>query len=394
VLGRYRLDGHTIFGHVVPDDSARRLLQAGGRGWEPTERLTDESGRIVASVWRDAAGDVFLPFDPGQCMWYAWSERYRNIGGSTAAAKMRAAALRAYYVIRPFLPRPVQISMRRMFAKVQGSPTFPRWPMETALHDLYDWLFDLLAGFAGGPVPWIDVWPDGHTWALVLTHDVETRTGYERVRHLRDVERDAGLVSSWNFVPLREPEQHRYEVEASMLGDLRREGCEVGVHGLHHDGRDLESLRTLLERLPAIRSFAERWQAVGFRAPATQRDWDLMPLLGFDYDSSFSDSAPYEPSPGGCCSYLPFLNEGMVELPITLAQDHTLFAILGERDGSSWLDKARAVRDLGGMALALTHPDYTDDAMLRAYRQLLEAFADDSSAWRASYDQHALPREP
>ncbi len=387
VLGSYRMEGQRIFGHVVGDDSARRLLPARGRGWEATTRLTDECGQTVASVWRDGSGNVFLPFDPGQSMWYAWSEGYRNIRSSAATTKVRTAALRAYYMIRPFLPRPVQIWIRRMLAKAQGSPTFPRWPMETALHDLYAWLFDLLAGFAGTPVPWIDVWPDGHTWAIVLTHDVETRTGYERVRHLRDVERGVGLVSSWNFVPLRMPEHDRYEVKASMLRDLRREGCEVGVHGLHHDGRDLESFRTLVERLPAIRSFAERWEAVGFRAPATQRDWDLMPLLGFDYDSSFSDSAPYEPIPGGCCSYLPFLNEDLVELPITLAQDHTLFAILGERDGSSWLEKASAVRGLGGMVLVLTHPDYTDDVMLQAYRQLLEAFADDPGAWRA------LPRE-
>jgi hypothetical protein len=387
VLGSYTMEGQRIFGHVVGDDSARRLLPAGGRGWEATTRLTDERGQTVASVWRDGSGNVFLPFDPGQSMWYAWSEGYRNIRSSAATTKVRTAALRTYYTIRPFLPRPVQIWIRRMLAKAQGSPTFPRWPMETALHDLYAWLFDLVAGFAGTPVPWIDVWPDDHTWAIVLTHDVETRTGYERVRHLRDVERGVGLVSSWNFVPLRMPEQDRYEVKASMLGDLRREGCEVGVHGLHHDGRDLESLRTLVERLPAIRSFAERWEAVGFRAPATQRDWDLMPLLGFDYDSSFSDSAPYEPIPGGCCSYLPFLNENLVELPITLAQDHTLFAILGERDGSSWLEKASAVRGLGGMVLVLTHPDYTDDVMLQAYRQLLEAFADDPGAWRA------LPRE-
>lgn len=387
-LGRYRLEDRRIVCHAVPDDAARRLLPAGGRGWEPSDHLRDERGRIVASVWRDAAGNVFLPFDPGECMWYAWSERYRRVGGSSKATNVRTAALRSYYLIRPALPRTLQIWMRRLFARVQGPPSFPRWPVETSLHDLYGWLFNLMAGFAGAPVPSIEVWPDGHTWAMVLTHDVETRRGYERIQTLRGVERDVGSVSSWNFVPLREPEQDRYEVTDSMLRDLRREGCEVGVHGLHHDGHDLESLSTLLERLPAIRSFAERWQALGFRAPATQRDWDWMPLLGFDYDSSSSDSAPYEPIPGGCCSYFPFFNEGMVELPITLAQDHTLFTILGERDGASWLDKARAVRTLGGMALVLTHPDYTEDvAMVEAYRELLETFADDPDAWRA------LPRE-
>jgi hypothetical protein len=388
LLGRYRLNGNWIFGHVVPDPAARRLLGSTGEGWEPMTRLSDAAGRIVASVWRDARGNIFLPFDPGECMWYFWSERYRGVGRSGMAAKVRSAALRAYYLIRPALPRPVQIGMRRLFAKVQRPPTFPRWPLETALHELYDWLFELLTDFAGTPVPFIEIWPDGHSWAMVLTHDVETSAGYRRLPVLRDVEREAGVRSSWNFVPLREPEEDRYEVEESLLRDLDREGCEVGVHGLRHDGRDLESLSTLLARLPAMRSYAERWNAVGFRAPATQREWDWMPLMGFEYDSSSSDSDPYEPIPGGCCSLLPFFNEGMVELPITLAQDHTLFTILGQRDGASWLRKALQVRDRGGMALVLTHPDYTDDLRIeQAYRSLLEAFADDPSVWRA------LPRE-
>ena len=83
-----------------------------------------------------------------------------------------------------------------------------------------------------------------------------------------------------------------------------------------------------------------------------------MPLLGFDYDSSYPDTDPYEPQPGGCCSWLPFFNGDLVELPITLPQDHTLFEILGASTSALWLDKARFLRDRGGMALMITHPDY------------------------------------
>ena len=52
----------------------------------------------------------------------------------------------------------------------------------------------------------------------------------------------------------------------------------------------------------------------------------MMPRLGFEYDSSYTDTDPYEPQPGGCCSYLPYFNESLVELPITLPQDHTVFS--------------------------------------------------------------------
>jgi hypothetical protein len=388
VLGRYRLNGTWIFAHVVPDPVAKEFLASVGNGWASLTSVSDEDGRVVASVWRDVAGNVFLPFDPGECMWYLWSERYRDVRRSSLGVKARSAAMRAYYLIRPAVPRRMQIALRRAFAKAQGKPSFPRWPLETTLHDLYDWLFEVVADLAGTRVPWIDPWPDGHTWAIVLTHDVEARKGYGQLSLLRDIEREAGFRSSWNFVPLREPERDRYEVSASVLGDLAREDCEVGVHGLRHDGRDLESLSTLTSRLPAIRSYAERWNASGFRAPATQREWGWMPLLGFDYDSSSSDSDPYEPIPGGCCSYLPFFNDEMVELPITLPQDHTLFAILNEPDGAVWLRKAADVRNRGGMVLVLTHPDYADDErILRAYRQLLGEFRDDPTVWRA------LPRE-
>jgi hypothetical protein len=77
-----------------------------------------------------------------------------------------------------------------------------------------------------------------------------------------------------------------------------------------------------------------------------------------------------------------------VELPITLPQDHTLFAILGRPDAELWLQKARHIRHRGGMLLVLTHPDYaTDPRVATGYRSLLTAVAMDAGAW------HALPGE-
>jgi hypothetical protein len=159
------------------------------------------------------------------------------------------------------------------------------------------------------------------------------------------------------------------------------------VHGLLHDGRDLAA-GLIDERLPAMWKHAGRWNAVGFRSPATHRGWELMHRLGFEYDSSYTDTDPYEPQPGGCCTYLPYLNRATVELPITLPQDHTLFTILRHADGELWLRKAAHIRDRGGMVLVLTHPDYAHDQRLaNGYRTLLDTFAADGTAWRA------LPRE-
>jgi hypothetical protein len=268
---------------------------------------------------------------------------------------------------------------RRSFSRVQSKARFPRWPIETALHDFYDLLFGFVQSVAEHPIPVVGAWPNDWSWALVLTHDVEGQAGYTNLGHLLDLELDAGYRSSWNFVP-----RNRYVVDDDLVRSLREDGFEIGVHGLYHDGRDLSSAATLRRRLPAIRSAAERWQAIGFRSPGTLRSAELMPLLGFEYDSSYSDTAPFEPQPGGCCTWLPYMIGDLVELPITLAQDHTLFDLLSYRDESVWVEKAHFLREQGGMALMLTHSDYVANRdLVESYRRFLEEFADDASAWKA-----------
>lgn len=374
----HRLGTTPLYGTVVPDAASGRWLAATGADWTPTTPVYDASGARVASVWRAGDGSLYLPFDPGQVIANYWSEGYKDLAGRTLSAQLKRLAVRAYYRLRPALPRAAQLALRRGFSHVQARSRFPRWPVEPALHDFYRLLFGWSADVAGTAVPWLAPWPNGHTWALVLTHDVETQVGYDNLAALRGVELAAGYRSSWNFVPMR------YTVDDALVADLVTDGFEVGVHGLYHDGRDLESESVLSERLPAIRRHARRWQAVGFRSPATHRVWDWMPRLGFDYDSSYPDTDPFEPQSGGCCSLLPFFNRDMVELPITLPQDHTLFAILRQPDERLWVDKARRIRQAQGMALMIAHPDYLlERPRLDAYRRFLETFAADPSVWRA-----------
>jgi hypothetical protein len=380
-LGCYRLENFTFFGHVTPDATALAMLRRRGRGWHAAEPIRDAGGRRIAAVWRDTDGNVFLPFDPGEVMLLYWSEGYRDIGRSPVAAFCSSAALRGYYLARPAIPRPLQVALRRLFTSVQAASSFPGWPIEDSLHDFYGWLFAVITDLAHEPVPFLGLWPAGRSWALVLTHDVETAVGYRDMDLLRAPERARGYRSSWNFVGAR------YQVDDETIRSLQGDGCEIGVHGLQHDGRDLAAGR-IDERLPAMWEHASRWDAVGFRSPATHRDWELMHRLGFDYDSSYTDTDPYEPQPGGCCTFLPFFNHGTVELPITVPQDHTLFAILRHTDANLWLRKAGHIRDRGGMVLVLTHPDYAHSQRIAdGYKTLLDTFAADDTAWRA------LPRE-
>jgi len=113
-----------------------------------------------------------------------------------------------------------------------------------------------------------------------------------------------------------------------------------------------------------------------------------MPQLEFQYDSSFPDSDPYEPRPGGCCSIWPFFIDNLVELPLTMPQDHTLFEILDMRDISIWKEKADWIEMNGGLVLVNVHPDYMMSAdRLRFYESLLQHMKSKKAMW------HALPRD-
>jgi hypothetical protein len=377
-----REDAIPIFARVLPEDLAPQFLSRCGSRWTVARPVHDAHGRRLASICRDDSGSVFLPFDPDEVITSYRTERYVSVASGGRSAGLKRRSMRAYYRLRPALPRGVQIGLRRLFSRLQARVRFPRWPVEAAHHDFYEFMWRVLDGVAVEPLPRVAAWPAGYTWALVLTHDVETGAGFAALDPVLEVERTLGLRSSWNFVP------RRYHVDDDRLRDLAEAGFEIGVHGLYHDGRDLESLATLRVRLPAMREAAERWGAIGFRAPATHREWAWMPLLGFDYDTSSPDTDPFEPQAGGCCSWLPFFNEDLVELPLTMPQDHTLFVILGCSDEATWVQKASYLRARGGMALLDTHPDYLlDERVLRAYQRLLERFSADPGVW------NALPRD-
>jgi hypothetical protein len=366
-----------IFVPVLDDASARQLLDARPGTWSRTGAVTGGNGGRIGSIWSESAGSIFVPFDPDEICRSFWSERYLSCLLGHAGSRAQSGLMLGYYGVRGLIPRSTQIWLRRRYSRVQARTEFPRWPVEPALHDFFDLFLNLLAAVAGHPVPYLAPWPKDHRWAVVLTHDVETAAGLAAMEPVLDLERSLGLRSCWNFVP------ERYEVADTYVRELISEGFEAGVHGLRHDGRDLAS-RSLQRRLPGMRAAAERWTASGFRAPSMHRSWGLMPQLGFEYDSSSPDTDVFEPQFGGCCSWWPFFNQNLVELPMTMPQDHTLFVILDREDESAWIEKAEFLRRRSGMALIVTHPDYMSPPhVMDAYRSFLEHFVDDETAWKA-----------
>jgi peptidoglycan/xylan/chitin deacetylase (PgdA/CDA1 family) len=297
--------------------------------------------------------------------------------------RRRSAPMSAYYALKPLMPRGLQLALRRAYARRQARVEFPRWPVEPILVERRQAeLRAQLEAADADAVPFVGYWPDGKRFASILTHDVEGPAGVRNVRRVLEIERRHGFVSSWNFVA------EWYPIEPGLFDHIRAQGGEIGLHAIKHDCKLFSSRASFEAELPAIHHYLEAWQAVGFRSPATHRNPDWMPELGCLYDSSFPDTDPFEPQAGGCCSILPFFLDDLVELPITLVQDHTLFEILRADTIDHWTGKSDWIIRNHGLVNLITHPDYLDTPRrLRLYEEFLEYLAGQRDGW------HSLPRD-
>ena len=303
------------------------------------------------------------------------------------AGQTRAGlALRGYYGLKPFLPRRLQLAVRRVYARRQARRQFPAWPIEPLLVDhFYAGIRRRLSESGADALPLVNAWPSAHRFAVVITHDVEGPAGVANIARVLEVESRYGMVSSWNFVA------DWYPIPDETFDQIRTVGGEIGLHGIKHDGKLFTDRSSFDANLPLIHSYLEKWGAVGFRSPATHRNADWMPDLGCLYDSSFPDTDPFEPQPGGCCSIFPFFLGELVELPVTLVQDHTMWEILRRESIDLWVEKSEWIARHHGLINVIVHPDYVvQPGRLDLYEQFLaylRRLIDRNAGW------HALPRD-
>jgi peptidoglycan/xylan/chitin deacetylase (PgdA/CDA1 family) len=286
-----------------------------------------------------------------------------------------------YYRLRPIIPIGVRRALQRWQARRCDVTRFPRWPIELSLIRFHQHVLRSVMGDRA-ELPYVGLWPGDRQFAFVLTHDVDSAAGFARIGEIARIERDLGFRSAWFVVP------ELYPVDWERLARLVEDGFEIGIHGLRHDGRLFASRAIFEARLPRINEYVRRCGAVGFRSPATLRRADWLQEIAVDYDASYFDTDPFEPQPGGTCSWWPFFLGRLVELPYTLPQDFTLFEKLRLDAAALWIEKLELIERYRGMALMLTHPDYLDRPERRdAYARALQWVAKQAKCW------HALPRE-
>jgi len=248
-----------------------------------------------------------------------------------------------FYLIKPIIPRPVQLFLRRIMVRRKLSRVADVWPIDS--------------GAKAQPRAWRG-WPEDKEFALVLTHDVDTQKGHDASLFLMNLEKEKGVISSFNFVP------ERYSVSAEVRQTISTNGFEIGVHGLKHDGKLFSSRPVFDESSVRINRYIREWGAVGFRAPSMIRNLEWIKDLDIEYDASTFDTDPFEPQPEGVKTIFPFwvpadgAKRGYVELPYTLSQDFSHFILLGRKNISLWTEKLDWIVENGGMALINTHPDY------------------------------------
>ena len=260
---------------------------------------------------------------------------------------LKKVFLKLYYLMKPLIHRRIQLFFRRKFIFPNSQKYKDVWP--------------ILKGSEKKPDNWKG-WPDNKDFAVILTHDVEHKKGYDRVPELMSLEKKMGFVSSFYFVPERD-----YKVEKKLLNTLKENGFEYGVHGLYHDGKLYSSEKEFLWRAEKINYYLKDWEAVGFRSPAMHHNLDWIGELDILYDLSTFDTDPFEPQPDGVGTIFPFwINNkrhnkgGYIEMPYTLPQDSTLFLIMEEKNIRIWQNKLDWIAENGGMVLVNVHPDYVN----------------------------------
>lgn len=248
-----------------------------------------------------------------------------------------------YYYIRPFIPRWLQIKIRRRVILYRRRLHCDIWPINEK---------------ASEPPPKWPGWPEDKKFALILTHDVETAKGQNRCCKVIELEQSLGFKSSFNFVP------EGYGVSSEIRSYVTRNGFEVGVHGLSHDGDLYRSKEIFRTHAKEINFYLKRWGSVGFRSPSMHHNLEWMHDLKIEYDASTFDTDPFEPQPDGLGVIFPLFVQnnsnlnGYVEMPYTLPQDFTLFILMKEKNIGIWKKKLDWIVEKRGMALLITHPDY------------------------------------
>lgn len=308
-------------------------------------------------------GELRLPFDIGDVIDNLRRERYLKPSERGPKALTRRDWIReCYYSVREILPVWFRRYLQRAYLSDWTTLQFPHWPVDFTVESLYETLLRMTMIAQGRDrVPFIWFWPGGASSCLILTHDVETAAGRDFCSSLMDIDLAHGFRASFQVVP-----EKRYEVPESYVNEMRCRGFEFNVHDLNHDGRLFQEKVEFLRRAKKINEYVKKYDARGFRAGAMYHNLDWYDAFEFSYDMSVPNVAHLEPQRGGCCTVMPFFVGRILEIPLTAAQDYSLFHILNDFSIELWKKQVALIQRRHGLLSFIVHPDYVIQRRPRA----------------------------
>jgi hypothetical protein len=331
-----------------------------------------------------ATGDaVVLPFDLAETVRNLREERYA-IRADAFLTRVSSAshAESLYYMVRPLLPVGVRKHLQQLRLRGWERIPFPQWPVDTSVDQLMRHTMASLLKLTGTRrLPFIWFWPDGALSCTMLTHDVEGKTGLDFCQALIRLDASFEMRSAYQLIP------ESPDCPWTYADEIRAHGCEVNLHDLNHDGRLYRTQAQFLERAHRINHYGRQYGSRGFRSGAMYREQAWYNAFEFEYDMSVPNVAHLEPQRGGCCTVMPYFVGGLLELPLTTAQDYSLFFILGDYSTDLWRRQIASIREQHGLISVITHPDYLVGERERAvYADLLTHLAqlrEDGQTWVA-----------
>lgn len=343
---------------------------------DPSRDLCDLSDQV-----RINAGSTILPFDPEEVVQNLREERYA--ASCTQYGHNDGVIRDLYYIFRPWMPLAFRKYLQRIYLRGWDELPFPKWPVDRTADRLLQELMALALKSKGlESVPFIWFWPEGASACAIMTHDVEAPPGKEFCSRLMDLDDSFGIPASFQIVP-----EVRYSVEPEFLNEIRQRGFEVNVQDLNHDGKLFLHRAEFERRVKEINRYGREYEAVGFRSAILYRRQEWFNLLEFEYDMSVPNVGHLDPQRGGCCTIMPYFVGGILELPVTTTQDHSLFNVLHDFTMKLWKQQTQQILNHHGLMNFIVHPDYIlGDKAQSAYKNLLSLLAGlrrDNGLWIA-----------
>lgn len=313
-----------------------------------------------------------LPFSVAETVAALRREQYVRNGNQACRESGSKLLVRAgYYAMRPLMPVAFRKHLQRYSLRGWKKRVFPRWPVDTSVESTIESVMALNLRLHK-EVPFIWFWPEGAQACAVMTHDVETAEGRDFCTQLMDIDDSFRIKASFQVVPER-----RYALPVSYLENLRDRGFEINVHDLNHDGHLFDNHEQFKRRVARINHYGKALRAKGFRAGALYRNIDWFDLFQLEYDMSVPNVAHLDPQCGGCCTVFPYFVGKILEIPVTMTQDYSLFHILCNYGLDIWEEQAALILEKHGVMNFIVHPDYIlQEREQEVYRRLLRRLSE------------------